>query len=353
MTPKEVARWFIPLMALALALGACAPARSLPPGPTPIPTLIPVSEENLPLEPTERAAFTVLSYPAELPDASEGKKIYDAMCAECHGPDGTGVVPEARNFRDLDYMRGETPADFYSTVTEGRGEMPGYTDSLSSDERWDVVFFVWRLSTTREVLQSGERLYGQQCSNCHGEDGSGELLGSADFTDLRQMDSLAPRDLYLTLTQGRGSMPAWQSVLNQDERWAVIDYVRTFTYEPELPEEVSASQPTQEAGEEAPASEACDSNQTNPFAWDDAAVIETAAGRYQDQCAMCHGEDGSGGLPNTPDFTLIELQTDLRANPGSYYCTLSQGVGAMPAYGERLSSEERWQLITFLGSLGP
>jgi mono/diheme cytochrome c family protein len=352
MTSKIVARWIIPLVVLAISLGACAPAQNLPPGPTPIPTLIPVSDENLQIEPTERAAFTVLSYPAELPDASEGKKIYDDLCAECHGPDGMGVVPEARNFRDLDYMRGETPAEFYSTVTEGRGEMPGYAESLTSDERWDVVFFVWRLSTTRADLQTGQRLYDQHCSSCHGGDGSGKLLGSADFTDLRQMDNLAPRDLYLTVTQGRGSMPAWQSVLNQDERWEVIDYVRTFTYEPELPEEVGASEGTQVAGQETPAREACDSSQSNPLVWDDSAVIEAGAERFQDQCALCHGKDGSGGLPNTPDFTSNELQEDLRANPGSHYCTLSLGTGAMPGYAESLSPEEMWQLITFLGSLG-
>ena len=70
----------------------------------------------------------------------------------CHGEDGNGVVPGARNFGDLDYMRGETPASFYTAVTEGRGEMQGFLDTLTSDELWDVVFYVWRFSTDAEKL---------------------------------------------------------------------------------------------------------------------------------------------------------------------------------------------------------
>lgn len=36
--------------------------------------------------------------------------------------------------------------------------MPAYRDSLSSDERWDVVFYIWQLSTTSEVLRRKRRV---------------------------------------------------------------------------------------------------------------------------------------------------------------------------------------------------
>jgi len=346
----------------AVILEGCAAPTGLPAGPTPIPTLVPVREALAPVQPTSSPVYTIVSYPARLPSASRGQTIYVANCAGCHGEDGSGAMPAARNFRDLDYMRGETPAYFYTAVTEGRGEMPAFKDKLSSDERWDAVFYVWRLSTTTQTLATGEQVFEKNCAACHGEDGSGKLLGSADFTNQRQMDQLAPRDLYLTVTQGRGSMPSWQSRLSQDERWAVIDYLRTFTYDPALtqvgataapagtspaapPTGTPSSQPTQAAG--------CSSGQTNPFAWNDAAAIKAGQTLFQAQCAACHGQDAKGLLTDTPDFTSAQVSADLKANPGRYFCAVTEGKSIMPPFGQSLSPEERWQALTYLGSLGP
>lgn len=333
-----------------LAIASCAPPSGLPDGPTPIPSLIPVTEVSSVLEPTAPSAYTILSYPARLPSAAQGQEIYASACATCHGQDGSGAVSGARNFQDLDYMRGETANSFYAAVTEGRGQMPAFSDRLTSDERWDVVFYVWRFSTSTERLDQGRRVYEQVCAACHGADGSGQLMGSADFTDLRQMDSLAPRDLYLTVTQGRGSMPSFQARLSQDDRWAVIDYLRTFSYDPALPSETAAATPTAAPGTQAAA---CSTDQTNPFAWDDSQAIQEGQAVFEAACAACHGPDGRGGLPNTPDFTSALVNAELKAEPGRFFCVLSEGEGAMPAFGESLSEDAHWQVLTYLGSLGP
>ncbi len=148
---------------------------------------------------------------------------------------------------------------------------------------------------------------------------------------------------------GRGSMPAWQSRLSQDERWDVIDYLRTFTYDPTLTEEVVSVGP--QAPTKTPA--ACNPGQENPLAWEDLTAIETGQVTYQAQCVLCHGQDGSGGLPNTPDFTSGEAQDKLHESPGNFYCAISEGVGAMPSFGNQLSQESQWQVITYLGSLAP
>lgn len=336
---------------LLLVTASCAQPTLFPEGPTPIPTLVPATELPSAIEPTEQPAFAILSYPAQLPSAARGQTIYLDSCAQCHGPDGTGAIPGSRNFQDLDYVRGETPANFYAAVTEGRGEMPAFRDRLSSDERWDVVFYVWRISTSAATLEQGRELFQSDCATCHGESGSGELLGSADFTDLRQMDSLAPRDLYLTVTQGRGSMPAWQSLLSQDQRWAVIDYLRTFSYDSGLDQELAGPAPTEGAATVEAA--VCLSDQSNPFELGDPPAIQAGEATYQAQCAVCHGVDATGGLPQTPDFTSAEVGADLAANPGGYFCSITDGLGAMPAFGTSLSDEQRWQVITYLESLGP
>ena len=223
-----IQKFVILFSVIILFLVACAPPQSLPSGPTPIPTLIPATDPSSPLIATDIPTFTIQSYPARLPAAELGQPLYQTHCASCHGGDGNGVVPGARNFGDLDYMRGETPASFYTTVTEGRGEMQGFRDTLTSDELWNVVFYVWRFSTDAETLALGQHLYEDNCVACHGLDGTGEVLGAADLSDLRVVDDQAPRDFYLITTQGKGSMPALQGRLSQDERWAVIDYVHVL-----------------------------------------------------------------------------------------------------------------------------
>jgi mono/diheme cytochrome c family protein len=166
-------------------LTACTAPQSLPTGPTPIPTLIPATEPSGPLTETALPSFPIQSYPARLPSAELGLPLYQTHCANCHGEDGNGVVPGARNFGDLDYMRGETPASFYNTVTEGRGEMEGFRDILTSDKIWDVIFYIWRFSTDAEKLALGQQIYDDSCQICHGLDGSGEVLGAADFSDIK------------------------------------------------------------------------------------------------------------------------------------------------------------------------
>ena len=333
-------------------LSACAAPDGLPEGPTPIPTLIPISQQSSRAETAAQASFALQSYPAQLPSASKGLEIYRTSCIDCHGPEGTGVVPGARDFRDLDFVRGETPLDFYAAITEGRNDMPAYNDSLSSDERWDVAFYIWRLSTSPEVIDEGSELFATNCSPCHGADGAGEQLGSADFTNSREMSGLAPRDLYLTITQGRGSMPAWQSLLSQDERWAVIDYLRTFTYDPSFPEGPETVEPGDGDGDTEAVVASCTTD-TNPFDPGDAQAIQAGASIYGSQCAACHGADGSGGLPSTPDFTSSTVNRELRSDPTSYFCILSAGEGSMPGFQRTLTTDEMWQAITFLGSLSP
>jgi len=340
------------MLLLALILAGCASPRSLPPGPTPIPTLIPATlPVSFPGEPTP-ATFVVQSFPARQPSADLAQPIYQAQCTGCHGDDGGGVVPGARNFTDLDYMRGESPASFYAAIAEGRGQMPSFQDRLTSDERWDAVAYLWRFSTTDESLALGRSIFQANCAACHGEDGTGKVLGAADFSDLRIMSSRAPRDFYLTLTQGRGSMPAWQGRLSQDERWAVIDYLRTFTFDVG-----SLAQTQPEAILTGAATEtACDPDllaKTNPFAWEDEAAIDSGRATYSQSCAACHGADGAGALPTAPDFTRPEFQTSLRQDPGQALCILTHGRDGMPGWRERLSEEQMWQALTFLGSLAP
>ncbi|HEX6304502.1 MAG TPA: c-type cytochrome [Anaerolineales bacterium] len=343
--------WFyLLLLGSALLLASCAPSSLLPQAPTPIPTLIPATLSVGLEQPTEPPAFAILSYPARPPVVAEGHSLYLDQCASCHGEAGVGIVPGARNFNDVDYMRGETPASFYAAVTEGRQDMPAFSNELTSDERWDAVFYVWRFSTDGESLTSGEQIYHEDCAVCHGEGGTGEVLGAADFTDLRFVAENSPRDFYLTVTQGEGSMPAWQGRLSQEERWDVVDYLFTFSYDAELSEGQSQAVSSQPVPQ--PQEGNCDQylSQSNPFPWDDAAAISSGEVIYDQSCGMCHGEDGSGGLPGAPDFTSPATGIEIRNNSGEQFCIIAEGRGSMPGWKETLTDEQMWQALTYINS---
>jgi mono/diheme cytochrome c family protein len=339
------------LVGLTSLIGACAAPRNLPEGPTPIPTLAPATEPASPLSATAAPVFNIQSYPARSPSAERGESVYQANCASCHGVDGRGVVPGARNFNDLDYVRGETPAAFYAATSEGRREMPAFRGRLTSDQIWDVVFYIWRFSTDAETLALGEHLYEANCTACHGTQGSGEVLGASDFSDLRLTADQAPRDFYLITTQGKGSMPAWQGRLSQAERWAVINYVRTFSYDPTLPGEVTAEPPPTATAAET----ACDPallSQSNPFGWDDADAMAAGQLIYDQACAVCHGVDGAGALPGTSDYTSPDASAGLRTSGGETLCVIAEGRGSMPGWKETLSVEQMWQVLTYMASFG-
>jgi len=147
-------------------------------------------------------------------------------------------------------------------------------------------------------------------------------------------------------------MPAWQSLLGQDDRWAVIDYLRTFHYDPILRDDPESVDVSGDQASEIP-TVTCDIEQDNPIGWDDPVAISVGQAIYEGQCAICHGIEGKDGLPNTPDFTLPEYGNGLSEKPGEAFCVLSEGEGAMPAFWNKLSQEELWQVMVYLGGFSP
>jgi mono/diheme cytochrome c family protein len=348
--------WFTLL--LALVVTACASPEVSVPGPTPIPTLIPATMVPSQAEPTPETPLIGESFPAGIPAAAAGQALYAEHCVDCHGADGNGQVPNARNFGDVDYMRGETPLDFYLAITEGipsvedvEDEMPAFGDKLSSDERWDLVYFIWQFSTSTERLDVGEQMYTFFCEECHGPDGRSQTLDAADLGDQRFIAHQSPATLYLSVTRGRGSMPAWQARLSQDERWMVIEFLRTFSYDPHLNEEITLE--GENAAEEDTST--CDPaylSQTNPFDWGDPQAIAAGEPIYIRECAECHGEDGTGEIPQAPDFTNPVTRGELLETPGQGLCRVTEGLNRMPAYQDTLTETEMWQVLTYLASLG-
>lgn len=81
-----------------------------------------------------------------------------------------------------------------------------------------------------------------------------------------------------------------------------------------------------------------------------AQAADPTAGRktYMTHCQNCHGQDGVGRIPGTPDFSRGQalLQPDM-----TLVRTIKDGKGMMPAYRGLLTEEELLDLVAFLRTL--
>lgn len=87
----------------------------------------------------------------------------------------------------------------------------------------------------------------------------------------------------------------------------------------------------------------------NPLEKDPNAI---AAGRilFEQRCAECHGDSADGGKKG-PSLRAAEIQD---AEPGAIFWILTNGVvrKGMPVW-SKLPEPQRWQLVSFIKSLGP
>jgi mono/diheme cytochrome c family protein len=71
---------------------------------------------------------------------------------------------------------------------------------------------------------------------------------------------------------------------------------------------------------------------------------------FEEHCAECHGENALG-TKKAPSLRAQEVQT---APPGKLFWILTNGIvrKGMPVW-SKLPEPQRWQLISFIQSLGP
>ena len=218
--------------------------------------------------------------------------------------------------------------------------------------------------------EAGQRIYEERCWFCHGEEGDGEGPVAAylwpkprDFTmasyKLRTtMSGELPldEDLYRTIGLGIAgtSMPAWQSVLTEEQRWQVIAYIKSFAADLFEDEFFDPYQAVAELGDRPEGSR----------------EELVAAGKivYQEnQCWECHGELGRGNGERVSDLTddwnypiwpaNFEEQWKLKGGRTveEIYLRFTTGLDGtpMPSFEATVYDEHRWQLAYFIESLIP
>jgi mono/diheme cytochrome c family protein len=92
------------------------------------------------------------SNPVPLSEASvlNGKTLYIQNCVDCHGinADGKGIDAEEMDPKpsNLKAMAGHhSDGDLAWKIKNGRGDMPGWGDTLSEEQIWELVNFIQTL----------------------------------------------------------------------------------------------------------------------------------------------------------------------------------------------------------------
>jgi mono/diheme cytochrome c family protein len=205
--------------------------------------------------------------PTQTPSAMRGEALWAENCAPCHGVSGRGDGATAQSpqmadnpptdFTDRSAARQRSLADMFAVTKEGRMDrmMPPWGGRLSDDQIWDVIAYAQTFATSPDELAAGEAIYHEDCQECHAANGSGAVPGAPDFTDVAVIATQSPQALFDVVSQGQGQMPAFSDqlpaggegapggkALSEEERWQVVDYLRTFSYEPITFEGIIAGQ---------------------------------------------------------------------------------------------------------------
>ncbi|MFQ6116691.1 MAG: c-type cytochrome, partial [Candidatus Bipolaricaulia bacterium] len=258
-------------------------------------------------------------FPAGL--VGDGRGLYSRYCASCHGAAGDRVAgvnlrsPEFLGIRSFDTLR--------IIVAEGHGGMPSFGElwggPLTDDEIRAIVAHL-RLSS-EGFAANGPSLYDNNCAVCHGA--TGEKMPAVDFSSAEFIESLGRAGISHAIREGKGGMPAFSKPaggpLSYEEIEAIVRYVVSLAGAPPKPE------------------------------------LDLAA-LYGDNCAACHGEDGS----RIPSANLGSAEFWSSRSDEELFAATAKGKGGMPAQssaeGGRLSDEEIAAILKYLKSeagLGP
>jgi mono/diheme cytochrome c family protein len=185
--------------------------------------------------PTPAPTLSALVPPAP-PSLDSGAAIYADKCAPCHGERGLGDGPQAAKLEVpvpaiglADISRHADPGEWYAIVTQGRMQkfMPPFS-SLSDQQRWDVLAYVYSLSVTPDQLNEGKALFEAECASCHGADGT--KVAKSNFVDPGFAAKRAPNTIMMAVASGVSDMPAF-SKFTDEQLWSLAVYVRSLSLE--------------------------------------------------------------------------------------------------------------------------
>jgi mono/diheme cytochrome c family protein len=90
-----------------------------------------------------------------------------------------------------------------------------------------------------ESLAAGKEAYDGQCADCHGSSGKNDGKKVAEMKK-EEKDRMVPLtdasvakqsdgELFWKISEGKKPMPAGKKLMDDNEMWSVVNYIRTFT----------------------------------------------------------------------------------------------------------------------------
>lgn len=81
-------------------------------------------------------------------------------------------------------------------------------------------------------LAAGKQVWGKECASCHGDTGAGDgsqakklEVKIPPLVDIRAQSDGA---LFWKITSGRRPMPGYRKTLNDEQRWHLVNYMRSL-----------------------------------------------------------------------------------------------------------------------------
>jgi len=286
----------------------------------------------------------------------DAASLFHDYCSVCHGDEGDGrsrargsMVPPPRDFTSPDAAMELNRERMIDAVLNGRPgtAMAAWRHQLNRAETEAVVDYIRNVlmrPIASETAEESRRLYAENCSVCHGDDGRG-----AKWT-LRNMNP-APRNFTLpeaareldrnymlkTVTYGKANtaMPGFDTQLSTEQIAKIVDYVRgAFMRVRAHGDAVSApaAKPT-----------LADTRFPNGLRGD----YDAGMAFYIANCSTCHGVEGDGKgprayfiLPKPRDFTHPGSRHEL--DRARLFKSIAEGTrgSEMPAWDKVLTPQE-------------
>jgi cytochrome c oxidase cbb3-type subunit III len=166
------------------------------------------------------------------PQQADGKRLFMTSCVSCH--DHARVNDEGMHWesRAVSYPRNQFSPGDNSTPSQQHRDQP--VDAMTSATPYHLHDQPPKLDGLTESEHRGETLFQQNCAFCHAADGTARnWIGSfmephpRDLTKSPVMDSMTRTRLRTVIRDGLAgtSMPAWKSVLSEQQIEDIIAYV--------------------------------------------------------------------------------------------------------------------------------
>ncbi|MEL0585372.1 MAG: c-type cytochrome [Candidatus Thiodiazotropha sp. (ex. Lucinoma kazani)] len=235
-------------------------------------------------------------------------RLYSQYCSVCHGEKGDSksrargsMIPPPRDLTSPESSIELTRERMIQSVSHGRPgtAMAAWKNQLSSEQIAAIVDYIritMMLPAATTDSESGRRLYAENCSVCHGDDGQGARWTLTNlkppprnFTLPQAADELSRNYMLEVVRYGKAdtAMPGFSSQLDESDISKVVDYVRQafMSLTGDSGENTSDSSQLSCLDIEAPMPQGLKGDITRGQAY------------YIQNCVACHGLAGDGKGP--------------------------------------------------------